>query len=936
MVSYPSIDSTAAEAGTDDVSANANDVPSLLNVIVNSHHLDCTPQIDIDSSLSCKLECVETNIDSVSLDCKFKSNDVDRLELSSSAAVNGNTNYAGDNATDNTATCNETSVNDNDETGISNSLDKWSVGVVAIDVNRPASDKSISKKASDTAVEPTASVETTASSDTVPARVSDSIASNDGPGTDSSDMTLFMEVTCEPCEPQLNAQSASTSCPGVVLPSSVYSGQTKSSSEKPKSVFSSQIRPMASVLINTGFGLALQTSCRAKWQKLLKMKKRQRKTETEAADRELEKELDKLTKKLMRFNCSGVRCNGCRFRCDSKNILELHKEFGHGQYRLQFHCAFCQFSTQRDSEYVFHIKAKHNRVGRVQPRKMLECPLCPWETCSSVTFNKHVAACKKLYTPKRNLEPADTDGDIPIKKPKEQLVTAKLLSSVGHKMAPLSIIAASKSVLPSSLGTAPTVINAPKLVGPVLNTPRTDVIQATRLPRVQVSQPLVPKPVFIGNSTTPSRLVLIGGDLWYNLAPTASDKSYTAVPVSASLSSVLPPPKPALPATASLTKNFTFSLNQLSHSPVGNVTPQTLNPTLSIVNAAVAQSTTSNAQGKLQQPISTSTPIIIAPTNLTVNRRNSSSGCANNDEVCEICDKSIGDRQTLRTHFRLDHKISVDSQMIEQHVPVLGCSKCVKRFWTYEGLLKHLKDQHDTELDVSALPSLHPQPSSQFTTAAANLQQTRQQKQKSAVTYPTYTCSICGEKRVRFVVSHLAAKHAITVLDILAMKQCPCCGLNCISAEAVYSHIEAKHPEMVIDPAFKMCQLTCQFCAAKFTTASSLEAHCKAQHQLTCTYCCERLPGAQFLRRHMASKHKDAKQRCPVCNEKFPFGSAFIRHVKSAHLRKCNVRMDRLLPEDLKAKNYKHSDGFNFSQGQDKVKLATGRNNDTVITIEID
>lgn len=255
-------------------------------------------------------------------------------------------------------------------------------------------------------------------------------------------------------------------------------------------------------------------------------------------------------------------------------------------------------------------------------------------------------------------------------------------------------------------------------------------------------------------------------------------------------------------------------------------------------------------------------------------------------EVCEICDGFVKDRDALRAHFEISHKIKIDVKMLEQRQPILGCLKCSKRFWTYQGLSKHSKHEHGTATSQPAvasqsLPAQRPIPSPQVAATALS-------------NFPTYTCSICGEKRIRFVLSHLKGKHRINVPDILAMKQCPCCGLGCSSPESVFVHIEATHPEVIGDPALKMYQISCQFCLTKFTSAAALEAHCNSQHSLLCSYCDERFSEPDFLNKHVATVHQDEERSCPVCDDEFPIGSAYTQHITATHLRKCTVQLKRM------------------------------------------
>ena len=55
-------------------------------------------------------------------------------------------------------------------------------------------------------------------------------------------------------------------------------------------------------------------------------------------------------------------------------------------------------------------------------------------------------------------------------------------------------------------------------------------------------------------------------------------------------------------------------------------------------------------------------------------------------EICEICGGYVKDRHSLRTHFFYAHKLDVIGISYPNRQPNLQCVKCIKKFWTIEGL----------------------------------------------------------------------------------------------------------------------------------------------------------------------------------------------------------------------------------------------------------
>jgi hypothetical protein len=61
--------------------------------------------------------------------------------------------------------------------------------------------------------------------------------------------------------------------------------------------------------------------------------------------------------------------------------------------------------------------------------------------------------------------------------------------------------------------------------------------------------------------------------------------------------------------------------------------------------------------------------------------------------ICEICDGYIKDLDQLRNHMQWIHKIKIHPKMIYNRPP-LNCQKCQYRFFTDQGLERHLLGSH--------------------------------------------------------------------------------------------------------------------------------------------------------------------------------------------------------------------------------------------------
>ena len=61
--------------------------------------------------------------------------------------------------------------------------------------------------------------------------------------------------------------------------------------------------------------------------------------------------------------------------------------------------------------------------------------------------------------------------------------------------------------------------------------------------------------------------------------------------------------------------------------------------------------------------------------------------------ICEICDCYIRDLEQLRNHMLYIHKVKIHPKMIHNRPP-LNCQKCQFRFFTDQGLERHLLGSH--------------------------------------------------------------------------------------------------------------------------------------------------------------------------------------------------------------------------------------------------
>ncbi|VDK46720.1 unnamed protein product [Anisakis simplex] len=142
----------------------------------------------------------------------------------------------------------------------------------------------------------------------------------------------------------------------------------------------------------------------------------------------------------------------------------------------------------------------------------------------------------------------------------------------------------------------------------------------------------------------------------------------------------------------------------------------------------------------------------------------------NSGNMCEICDQNVQDKDRYLTHLQLFHKqmrgkSSVDMQ---QGAP-LACSRCRDRFWTYEGLERHLVMAHGL--------------------VTSDLLTKAQKKEDGG------RCKLCGKQYAFNMLQHLVTDHQVKLCSAEIMYSCDVCAFKCSSYNKLEVHLNTVHPK---------------------------------------------------------------------------------------------------------------------------------------------
>jgi len=142
--------------------------------------------------------------------------------------------------------------------------------------------------------------------------------------------------------------------------------------------------------------------------------------------------------------------------------------------------------------------------------------------------------------------------------------------------------------------------------------------------------------------------------------------------------------------------------------------------------------------------------------------------------ICEICGKLVDGREALWGHFRSTHHVELCRTTVCDKEPWMKCDVCSGRFWTYQGLSRHLLLAHNRALATT------------FTSGPP----------VTPVTPAVARCHICGGSQTSNPLSHFSAYHDVTLLEMYHAKLCCICNRKVNSGRAFEEHMVEHHSDI--------------------------------------------------------------------------------------------------------------------------------------------
>ncbi|XP_016991648.2 uncharacterized protein LOC108053486 [Drosophila rhopaloa] len=470
--------------------------------------------------------------------------------------------------------------------------------------------------------------------------------------------------------------------------------------------------PLGKFFMDIGVGL-VQEFVQAD---LLRLQKRKmRKAQVQGVPKEFEMAINALSGNLQAsktknapFKFRMKRCEFCNFKSESAMAMANHYETPHMNGVL-YKCNFCTFEIRNATEIVYHMEAVHNIKARlIKPLPYHQCPNCGFEDNGKAKLARHQPVCAKKFRPELNLAPPndwEAPAKIPRIKPRHGLVgTATAYQAMAAQAA------AQKAALAN--------IQQQQAAAQARNNLQAAALAAQNAAKMRQRAPQPPKQNMVRNPA-PVR----GGN---------------------SMNAGLSLPNSYQLAAGQLVQ---ASKKPMAGQPSISITPL---PRQSSVGAGAGASSSKAPQA-------------------AAGMKPGQSPSGNNKAqfvICEICDGYIKDLEQLRNHMQWMHKVKIHPKMIYNRPP-LNCQKCQFRFFTDQGLERHLLGSHG--LVTSSMQE------------AAN-------KGKDAG-----RCPVCGRMYQWKLLNHVSRDHHMTLKPAHLSYKCTVCTATFGMYKQFETHVYTAH-----------------------------------------------------------------------------------------------------------------------------------------------
>ncbi|XP_067001815.2 uncharacterized protein [Anabrus simplex] len=617
---------------------------------------------------------------------------------------------------------------------------------------------------------------------------------------------------------------------------------------------------------------------------LLRSQKRKREREggkgnatTQFAINSLIKNLELSKENNEPFHLEQRKCEYCSFKTESTLVMAQHLETPHMRNYV-YRCNFCPLEVRSPHDILFHMEAEHNVRGRLERAPAFhQCPNCPFEDNQKGKLTRHLMSCSKKHKPEKNQEPPP-DWEPPAKIPR---IARSRPTALGLGAAAYQAMAANKNaqhpLLPklipgATMGSPPNPMGRGRGRPPIHSRYMSDmkVPQQRPIAPTQIRQNMMYRPG--GPSSQPQVLL----PATYQIA---GSQIYQVVGSQGQVMPMMPGNVPSVPR---LTLMPPSAASASSSVP----TPVALVPNIAAGNNSITiQSAANNknpAAKLLQQPSISITPLPRQPTGMPPNPMHTKHtgqaglpghpGNSSNKAtfvICEICDGYIKDLEQLRNHMQWIHKVKIHPKMIYNRPP-LNCQKCQFRFFTDQGLERHLLGSHG--LVTSSMQE------------AAN-------KGKDGG-----RCPVCGRVYQWKLLNHVARDHNMSLKPAHLSYKCTVCTATFGMYKQFENHVYSAHSVVAKRVMDKKTPPV-----PRPQSSETLLKPLKINDEITIIPQPSRPRPGPASRTGAVSAMMQASlgkvwccERCEATFDGQTGYTQYISHVRRRHLRRCSVKVCRL------------------------------------------
>uniref|UniRef100_A0A914D7C7 C2H2-type domain-containing protein n=1 Tax=Acrobeloides nanus TaxID=290746 RepID=A0A914D7C7_9BILA len=434
------------------------------------------------------------------------------------------------------------------------------------------------------------------------------------------------------------------------------------------------------------------------------------------------------------FKLKHFTCQVCHFRTESRTTLSIHRQTLHYDGK-KYQCAMCPEFDTNESRIIRHYLSEHDimPLPKEEPLSKVQCPICEAEFNFKGQRENHMKTCKKDISKIRNLMGFKVD-DV-------TMINRWLWPKPPHE---------------------PSILAQQQEAQKQQQLRQQQQLQQQKLAAAAAAAQSLSANRVAGNTVLAQQQLLAAKQLAAKTTPVAHSKNM--------------PNLLQDPTLAQALRNKQLTPQLLQQAMQLQLRQQQLQQQQKRLSGAAGSASSSPATSKpltpqvpIRKPAPNVTPTARATASAVVSSSTSSS-TPSQAVICEICDAAIADKEKYLAHLQMIHRQMRGKTLNDMHQGApLACSRCRERFWTYEGLERHLVMGHGL--------------------VTSDLLAKAQKKEDGG------RCKLCGKQYAFNMLQHLVTDHQVKLCSAEIMYSCDVCSFKCSSYQKLETHLSTVHPK---------------------------------------------------------------------------------------------------------------------------------------------